>query len=86
MAPFAVMMGNVLLTIWIVGGFLLLLVMSREEPELKTTALPAAPTPSVGQMRPVAPAEPIQPVQADPDFDLLWRRRTERGGSHQEAA
>lgn len=74
MEPVVVTMGNLLLALWIVGGFVALLLLNPEEREVEASEAeellgldrPNAPT--------AAPAEPARPRHPAAVPDAYWMR------------
>ncbi len=86
MEPFAVTMGNVLLTLWIVGGFVTLLLLKPEEREVELSEPeellgPAELDVQVTPSEEVAPPLPVVTVP-----DVHWQRRQSTAAVTRERA
>ena len=74
MIPLAVMVGNILFTIWIVGGFVAILLLNREEaPAITQRGIRLTPPPDAAPE-----SQSLDPIVADlrldPHRDVYWER------------
>ncbi len=86
MGPLAVIGANLLMVLWIAGGFVLLLLLVREErkEEPPEARVPVAPpfeeTPILSLL------EGTLPVSPEAGSDVIWERRPPSGAGRREAA
>ncbi len=87
MEPLAIALGNVLITFWIVGGFLALLLLLRNEPAAVTAqGIELPPPPAPGSTEIPRPPVAINPAPESVP-DVYWeRRRPEPADRPEEAA